>query len=342
MKKKVLLLDVNHPTHRAHWAIQRSPGTSKGAQLNAVFGVVSMLLTMMMREKPDAIIACFDEGKETLRHKEHGEYKAGRQETPDDFYVQIPRVHQCLEAFAVPILSSPDYEADDLLGTLAVRGLKEGYSVIIVSGDRDLFQLPDGDIQVAVPNGGYSEPEYLDAKGVEKKLGVRPDQVPDYKGLVGDSSDNLKGVKGIGPKTAVKLLQTYGTIENLYEHLPEVQGSAKEKLMADRESAFFCKRMATLVTDIPLAIDLKEASERQANIDDVLRLFAELEFFTLRSRFRKFLAADPYAKKHFTGEIVFDIEEPLFAEASTSAKASADRSGGGEERVTVEQLPLLD
>lgn len=327
MKKKLLLLDANHLMHRAYWAIQRSLGTSKGEQLNTVFGVVSMLLTMMIREKPDATIACFDEGKETLRHKEHGAYKAGRQETPDDFYAQIPRVYQCFEVFAVPTLSSHDYEADDLLGTLAIRGLREGYSVIIVSGDRDLFQLPDSDIQIAVPNGGYSEPEYLDAKGVERKLGVRPNQVPDYKGLVGDASDNLKGVKGIGPKTAVKLLQTYETLEGLYEHLSEVQGSTKAKLEADRESAFFCKRMATLVTDIPLSIDLKEASLQQANIDEVFALFAELEFFTLRSRFRKFITSDPYAKKHFTGELTFDIGDGEKAE---------------EGRVTEEQLPLLD
>ena len=323
--KKLIILDANHLMHRAFWAIQRSLSTSKGEQTNAVFGVTSMLLTMLQREHPDAIIACFDEGKETLRHQEYEEYKAGRSETPDDFYVQIPRVHQCLDTFSIPILSNPDYEADDLIGAVAIKGIKEGYEVVIVTGDRDLFQMAEENVKIAVPHKGYSEPEYLDANGVKGKLGVTPQQVPDYKGLVGDSSDNLKGVNGIGPKTASKLIQKYGSLDEIYEHVDEIKGSTKEKLKNDKESAFFCRRMARLITDIPVDIDLKEVSDRHASLEDIDSFFTEVEFYTLKTRLKKLLQDNGFANEYFSGEVVMDIPEE-----------------SSKEGITEEQLPLLD
>ncbi len=324
--KKLVLLDANHLMHRAFWAIQRNLSTSSGEQTNAVFGVASMLLTLLQREKPDAVISCFDEGKDTLRHQEHEEYKAGRPETPDEFYTQIPRVHQCLDSFSIPILSDSDYEADDLLATIAVRAVKEGYDVIVVSGDKDLFQLVNGGIQVAVPNGGYSDPEYLDSDGVKKRLGVAPAQVPDYKGLVGDPSDNLKGVRGIGPKTAVKLLGKYKTLEGVYDHISDIKGSTKTKLEEDKESAFFCKRMATLVYDVPVNLNLEETEQCKASLEEVQKFFGELEFYTLKSRLKRLLNEDAFAKEFFTGEFVMDVPE------ETSKRGA----------VTEEQLPLLD
>ena len=324
--KKLVLLDANHLMHRAFWAIQRNLSTSSGEQTNAVFGVASMLLTMLQREKPEALIACFDEGKDTLRHQEHEEYKAGRAETPDEFYAQIPRIHQCLASFSIPTFSDSDYEADDLLATIAVQAAKSDWEVIVVSGDKDLFQLVNGGIQVAVPNGGYADPQYLDSAGVKKKLGVAPAQVPDYKGLVGDPSDNLKGVKGIGPKTAVKLLEKYKTLEGVYDHISDIKGSTKTKLEEDKESAFFCKKMATLVYDVPVKVNLEEIEGCKASLEEVQKFFGELEFYTLKSRLKRLLNEDAFAKEFFTGEFVMDIpdEEP---------KRGA---------VTEEQLPLLD
>jgi DNA polymerase-1 len=327
--RSLVLLDANHLMHRAYWAIQRSLSTSSGEQTNAVFGVASMLLTILRQEKPDAIIACFDEGSETIRHQEHEEYKAGRQETPDDFYDQIDRVYQCLETFAIPTVSDPEYEADDLLGTFATIGAKEGWNVTIVTGDRDLFQMPNGNIRVAVPHKGYSEPEYLDAKGVEIKLGVPPERVPDYKGLVGDSSDNLKGVNGIGPKTATKLLQTYETLEGIYEHLPQIRESVQQKLKQDKESAFFCKKMATLITDIPVTLSLSEVADRKAHLVEVEALFKELEFYTLRTRLKKALASDAFFQTYFDDASLGDVLEE---EADVNERS----------QMTVEQLPLLD
>ena len=137
---KLVLIDANHLMHRAYWAIQRNLSTSDGTITNAVFGVTSMLLTILKREHPEALVACWDDGSETFRHERYDEYKAGRQETPDDFYDQIPITKRCFEVFAVPVISDPKYEADDLLGTLAISGANEGFEVIIVSGDKDLFQ----------------------------------------------------------------------------------------------------------------------------------------------------------------------------------------------------------
>jgi DNA polymerase I len=333
----LVLLDANHLMHRAYWAIQRNLSTSSGEQTNAVFGVASMLLTMLAQEHPDAIIACFDEGKETLRHQEHAEYKAGRQETPDDFYTQIPRVHQCLDVFAIPVVSNPEYEADDLIGTLAKRGAMEGFDVTIVTGDRDLFQMAtgpeqsrraDGNIRIAVPHKGYSEPEYLDAKSVELKLGITPKQVPDYKGLVGDASDNLKGVKGIGPKTAAKLLQHYGDLESLYAHIDEIKGNAKKKLQDDKESAFFCRKLARLFLDIPIDVDLHHVSEKKAVLSDIDRFFADLEFYTLRRRLKKLLTDDAFTKHYFIGDGMIDVPDDI------------ERREEGS--MAEEQLPLLD
>lgn len=326
--KTLVLLDANHLMHRAYWAIQRNLSTSAGEQTNAVFGVASMLLTILKREQPDAVIACFDEGNETVRHKEHEEYKAGRQETPDDFYTQIPRVHQCLETFGIPILSNPEYEADDLLGSLAVKGREEGFDVIIVTGDKDLYQMADGNIRIAVPHKGYSQPEYLNANGVEEKLGVTPEQVPEYKGLVGDSSDNLKGVKGIGPKTAIRLLQQYGDLEGVYEHLDEMKGSTRTKLEADKESAFFCRKMARLITDITLDLHLDDVAKKQVSLEAIDAFFTELEFYTLKTRLKNLVSETEYADQRFTGEVTIDVPENF--------------RNRGEEKVNEEQLPLLD
>lgn len=294
----LVLIDGHHLMYRAYWAIPRTMKTSKGEQVNTVFGMASMLLHILKKEEPDAFLICFDAGEETFRHVENDTYKDGRAETPDDFYAQIPRVVELIETFQFQHVSNPKYEADDLLGTYACAGEKEGMRVTIVTGDRDAFQLATENIRVAIPHSGYLQAEYLGPMEIEAKYGIRPDQVPAYKGLVGDASDNLPGVIGIGPKGASELLQKYQTLEGVYEHITEIRPALREKLERDREQAFFCQRMAKLVCDIPLEPSLEEIHLAALPAGHVLEFFSELEFTLLTRRFRE-LIGTPYGQKIF-------------------------------------------
>jgi len=298
--KHLVLIDGHHLMYRAYWAIPRTLKTRAGEQTNTVFGVASMLLSILAKEEPDAFLFCFDEGDQTFRHQEATDYKAGRAETPDDFYVQIPRVHELIDTFAIPHISDPKYEADDLLCAYARAAEKAGMRVTIVTGDRDALQLASDRIRIAIPHKGYQQAEYLGPKEIEAKYGVRPDQIPSYKGLTGDQSDNLPGVKGIGPKTAAELLQKYDTLQGVYDHLEEIRPAVREKLQADREQAFFCERMALLVTDLPL-LPLERLALGMFPVGQIVAFFRAMEFTLLIKRFQSFLST-PFGKAHCAPE----------------------------------------
>ena len=294
--KHLVLIDGHHLMYRAYWAIPRTLTNNKGEQVNTSFGFASMLLTILKKEEPDALVMCFDAGEETFRHQENDTYKNGRAETPDDFFVQIPRINQLVDAFQFSHVSNPQYEADDFLCAYAKAGEAANMRVTIVTGDRDAFQLATEKTKIAIPHSAYQSAEYLGPDEIFAKYGIRPDQVPAYKGLTGDASDNLPGVKGIGPKTAAQLLQTYDTLENLYEHLGDVRESVRKKLEADKEQAFFCQRMAQLVCDFELPVSLEEASLQPISIKPLLELFAELDFTMLSRRLKEF-AKTPYGMR---------------------------------------------
>lgn len=294
----LVLIDGHHLMYRAYWAIPRTLTTSKGEQVNTVFGMASMFLHILKIEQPSHMVVCFDEGEKTFRHEENDTYKDGRAETPDDFYVQIPRVMQLVDAFGLPRASAAKYEADDFLCTYAMAGEKAGMRVTIVTGDRDAFQLASEKIRVAVPHSGYLKTEYLGPDEIFAKYGIRPDQVASYKGLVGDSSDNLPGVHGIGPKTASDLLQKYDTLVGVYEHIDEIRPTVKAKLEKDKEQAFFCERMAQLICDVPLETPLENAKIEGILADPLVQMFQEMEFTLLTRRLRDFLQS-PYGQQAF-------------------------------------------
>lgn len=296
--KHLVIIDGHHLMYRAYWAIPRTLKTTTGEQVNTVFGMASMLLNILKKEEPDAILMCFDKGEETFRHQENDTYKDGRAETPDDFYIQLPRVFELVEKLQLPQVADSKYEADGFLCTYAVAAEKAGWRVTIVTGDRDAFQLANEKVRIAIPHSGYQNAEYLGPAEIEAKYGIRPDQVAAYKGLVGDNSDNLPGVRGIGPKTASELLQKYQTLEAVYENLAEIRPKVREKLEADREAAFFCQHMAQLVSDIALPIPLEGLVMEHVNIDQCLELFQELQFSLLTRRFREFLVS-PYGQRAF-------------------------------------------
>lgn len=307
----LVLIDGHHLMYRAFYAVPQSLKVRETGELtNVTYGVASMLLNILKTEQPTHLIFAFDAGEETFRHAENATYKDGRAETPDEFYVQIPRVMEFLHTFQAASVSNPKYEADDFLCAYAKEGEKAGMNVTIVTGDRDALQIATEKIRIAIPHKGYQEPEYLDAAGVLAKYGVRPDQVPSYKGLTGDSSDNLAGVKGIGPKTASGLIQQYGSLKGIYEHLADIKESVRSKLEADRESAFFCEHMATLVCDFPLPVSLPEAELKGIAVDPVLALFQTLQFNTLGKRYQA-LAASEYGVQHFIAPTVEAPKAPL-------------------------------
>jgi len=299
--KHLVLVDGHHLMHRAYWAIPRTLKSKAGEPTNVSFGVASMLLAIFANEEPDAIVMCFDEAGDTFRHEEFVEYKAGRSETPDDFYVQIPTVLSMVDAFALPEVSDAKYEADDFLGSYAKAGEAAGMRVTVVTGDKDAFQLASDTVRIAIPHKGYNQAEYLGPAEIEIKLGIRPDQVAAFKGLSGDSSDNLKGVDGIGPKTASTLLQKYQTLEGIYEHLDKIRPSIREKLERDREQAFFCQRMAELVTDISLPLSLEEVSVSGVDPRPLLDFFQEQNFTLLTKRLMRLMESD-FGKKYFDTE----------------------------------------
>lgn len=294
----LVLIDGHHLMYRAYWAIPRTLRTRAGLQVNAVFGMTSMLLAILKQEAPDALLLCFDTGGETFRHQEHAAYKEGRAETPDDFLQQIPLILEVVDAFGFPHIADARYEADDFLGTYASAGERAGMRVSIVTGDRDALQLASDAVRIIIPHKGYREAEVLGPEEVWKKYGVRPDQIPAWKGLAGDPSDNLPGVRGVGPKGAAKLLQKFGTLETLYARLVDVPESLRQKLEHGREQAFFCQRMAQLVRDIPLPLPLDALSLRALSSERILATLQQFEFTLLLRRFRELLST-PYGSRTF-------------------------------------------
>jgi DNA polymerase I len=279
--RKLILIDGNAILHRAYHSLPPF-ATSKGEITNAIYGFLRMLIEIYKREKPEYLGIAWDRKAPTFRHEQFKEYKATRAAPPDDLYPQLPRLKQVLEAFHIPMLEMDGYEADDLLGTAAHRAEQENdLQTIIVTGDQDSFQLVDERVHVMTPVKGISEIIMYDAKKVEEKFGVRPDQIIDYKALSGDSSDNIPGVPGIGPKQAIELLKKYDNLNNIYAHLEYLPAGQKNKLTEGRESAFMSQKIATIQLDVPVDFTIDSFRTHRIDYDKAKTLFAELEFKSL-------------------------------------------------------------
>ncbi len=248
-----------------------------------------MLLNLLNSEKPDYIAVSFDLKGKTFRHEEYEDYKATRVKAPDELYAQIPRIKELVRAFEIPIYEIAGYEADDVLGTLAKQAEKlEDITTYIVTGDMDTMQLVTDRTKVLAPGKGFKESIIYNSQKVLGKYGLMPTQIVDMKGLQGDSSDNIKGVAGIGPKTARTLLQKYGNIENIYANLDQISGKVHENLERDRESAFQSKRLATIITDVDVKLDIEACKTHEYNKEKVVQLFDELGFRSLIPKFTNF------------------------------------------------------
>src|SRR5579859_4678891 len=276
----LLLIDGYALIYRAYHALPPTMMTRAGEPTNAVLGFTTMLLDTMRKEQPAYLAVAFDRGR-TFRHDLYSEYKATRATMPDDLRVQIGRVREILDALQTPIFEQEGFEADDVIGSLARQAEGLGIRTLIVTGDMDELQLVTAHTEVVTPTGygRFNETKLYDVPAVEERYGFGPLLIPDYKALIGDKSDNIPGVTGIGEKTATALLQQYGSLEAILAHLDEVKpAKAQAALRAHQDQARQSKLLATIVRDVPVALDLNYCHTSEFNRDRVVALFRTLEF----------------------------------------------------------------
>lgn len=283
---KLVLIDGNAILHRAFHAIP--PLNNKdGIPTNAVYGFFSMLFKIIGDLKPEYLIVCFDKKAPTFRKQMYVGYQAKRPTMSDDLVPQIKLVHKALDEAKIEHFEVDGYEADDLIGTIAKKAVKENTQVIILSGDRDLLQLVNSHVLMLAPITGITKMTLFDIVKVKEKYGLNPEQIVDYKALVGDSSDNYPGVSGIGPKTASSLLQKYETFENLYAHIADLPENIALKLATDAEQAAMAKKLATILQDAPVKLELKQSMLSNINEEALKKYLGSLGFSGLLKRMPK-------------------------------------------------------
>lgn len=289
MPSTLYLIDGHALAYRTYYALTQGGAassrwlTSKGEPTAGVYGFTSVLLKILEQEKPDYLAVVFDTGK-TFRDDLYPEYKATREKMPEDLRPQIERIRELVDSFNIPRVEMEGYEADDVLGSLASWANKQGVRVKIITGDQDLLQLVNDETIVNLPGRSLSDAKDYFREDVKKKLGVWPDQVVDYKALIGDRSDNIPGVYGVGEKTAVSLLEQYGNLDEIYQHLDEVQGRFRSKLKEGQEEAYLSQKLAAIVRDLRVQIDLERARPDVFDPHRVRDLFHTLEFRSLMDR----------------------------------------------------------
>lgn len=286
-EKKLFLLDALALIYRAHFAFSKNPRTtSKGVSTGAVYGFANSLLDILNNEKPTHIAVAFDTPRPTFRHEQFKEYKAQRQAQPEDITIAIPLVKRLVEAFNIPVVQMPGYEADDVIGTLALQAEKEGFDVFMMTPDKDYSQLVSNKVFLYKPAfmgreaSIWGVPEVLERWDLDTV-----DQVRDILGLQGDASDNIPGVPGIGEKTAIKLIKEYGSVENLIANIDKLKGKLKERLEENKEMALLCKELVTIHKEVPdINFDAAAYLKEEPNAETLLALFEELEFRSLARR----------------------------------------------------------
>lgn len=314
-KNKLLLVDGNSVAFRAFFALHNSLERFKnrnGLHTNAIYAFHNMFENVMQKEQPTHVLVAFDAGKTTFRTEMYAEYKGGRSKTPGEFKEQMPYIRELLTGLGVKYYELPNYEADDIIGTLAEKVDKETFDVVVLSGDRDLTQLASKEIKVDITVKGVSDIEsYTPEHVAEKYDGLTPKQIIDMKGLAGDASDNIPGVTKIGEKTAIKLLNQYGSVEGIYEHIDEMkQSKMKENLINDKEQAFLSKKLATIDTDAPVEVDIESLAYQGKDLDKLVPFFKEMDF-------KQFLAKldvveEQVEMKDILFEVVHEYDESMF------------------------------
>lgn len=286
MAKKLFLLDAFALVFRAYYALIRNPRvTSKGRNTNAQFGFTNTILELLKNQAPTHMAVCFDTHAPTERHTSFADYKANRQETPEDILSAVPDIKRIIEALNIPVIAIDGYEADDVIGALAKKAEKEGYEVLMVTPDKDYGQLVSENIKIYKPPYQGGKFEILGPKEVCEKWDIdNVAQVIDMLGLMGDAVDNIPGIKGVGEKTASKLLKEYGTLENILDNANKIKGKLGEKIMGGKEEAIMSKKLATIILDVPVEFHEENFLIKEINKPALKEIFDELEFKTLGKR----------------------------------------------------------
>ncbi|WP_117170544.1 DNA polymerase I [Paraliobacillus sediminis] len=297
MTNKLVLIDGNSILYRAFFALPLL-NNDKGVYTNAVYGFTTMLMKILETEKPTHLLVAFDAGKTTFRHETYQEYKGGRQKTPPELSEQFPLIKELLDASSIKHYELPNYEADDIIGTLARVAEQESFDVRVISGDKDMLQLVTDRVQVQLTKKGLSDIDTYTPEFMKEKMEINPDQIIDMKALMGDSSDNIPGIPGIGQKTAVKLLNQFNTLEKVFENVESVTAKKlKEKLENHQDDAFMSKQLVTINCESPIKVELKDTLYSGYDTNKLSAMFKDLGFNSLLTK--------------LTGEVIVEEKEAL-------------------------------
>ena len=332
---KLFLIDAYALIYRSYYALIRSPRVnSKGLNTSAVMGFLNTLNEVLTKERPTHIGVAFDPAGPTFRHEAYPEYKAQREACPEDIKASVPIIKDMLRAFNIPIIEAEGYEADDVIGTLATKAAEAGVTTYMLTPDKDYGQLIRPNVYMYRPRHGNAGYEIMGEKEVEAKYGISsPLQVIDLLGLMGDSSDNIPGCPGVGEKTAAKLINEFGSIENLLENTDKLKGAIKKKVEENREQIVFSKFLATIKTDVPIPLDLDALAVADPDEDELRKIFDELEFKSFANRF---------LKKTENKQKSDNTQLDLFAENTGESTGSAEFSSFESLKTTPHDYQLID
>jgi len=335
MTKKVFLLDAYALIFRAYYALIRSPRlTSKGKNTNAQFGFTNTLVELITKQKPSHLAVCFDTAAPTERHTDFADYKANRQETPEDISLAVPDIKQLIRAFNIPIMELDGFEADDVIGTLSQQAARAGYDVYMVTPDKDYGQLVTDKIKIYKPGYQGGDVEIMGPEEVCAKWNIKEvSQVIDILGLMGDAVDNIPGIAGIGEKTAAKLLAEYGTLENVLTNAETIKGALGEKIRKGKEAAVISKKLATIIVNVPVEFHEEDFKVKDWDKEKLKEVFSELEFKTLGKRIlgEELSPTSKAAPEGVQIDLFGNVEEPESqkSEAKSQNKAEGEESSEG-------------
>ena len=338
-KPRLFLIDGMALAYRVYFAFARNPLiNSRGENVSAVFGFTNTLLNILDIEKPDYFAVVFDTPEPTFRHELYEDYKAQRADMPQDMVEQLPRIREMLDVLKIPVVEKPGYEADDIIGTYAQMAAQENVQTVIVSGDKDMMQLVNSHVKMLNPKRSGEEPEWLDEKGVKEKIGLPPSKIIDYLALMGDSSDNIPGVPGIGPKSALKLMQEYGSVENILQNIENISDKrSRTALEKSPDSASMSKELTKIHCDVPLDTKPQELRIGELDRESAFEFFQRMQFRTLADRFAP---EQPEMKREYSLVQTDEHLKQLIDKLASSERFAFDTETTHEEPMRAELVGL--